>query len=153
MKRLWSDHGWLALAAVVLLVVGLSPPSGLTPVQAQSGEAWECSLDAVGASLTLCEPAQSGLRLYVTDIVMQSTTATGGLMLIRSGTGAACGTGTLSMLPSAATVPRIAYPGNTVHTTHINLETPVAGARNADLCVICTVTNTCSIQLTGFAAP
>jgi hypothetical protein len=136
---------------LAIVVVALWPH--LPKAQAQSGEAWECSLDAVGATLTLCEQAQPGLRLYITDIVMQSVTATGGLMLIRGGTGANCATGTASILPSAAAVPRLAYPANDVHTTHINLETPVAAQRNADLCVICTVTNTCSIQLTGFAAP
>ena len=144
----------LFLVACMFALLGMVFWPSAAEVKAQaSGEAWECSLDAVGASLTLCEPAQPGLRLYVTDIVAQSVTATAGLMLVRYGTGAACGTGTTSMLPSAATVPRIAYPGNAVATTHINLQTPVVAARDTDICVICAVTNTCSLQITGFAAP
>ena len=153
MRQDWPFYG-----ALLVLLSGLVVLGGLngSTAQAQSsspGEAWECSLDAVGATLTLCETAKSGYRMYLTDVVMQSATATGGLMLVRYGTGSACGTGTVSLLPSAAAVPRLAYPANTAATTHINLQTPLSTAKETDICVICTVTNTCTVQLSGYAAP
>ncbi len=153
MRHTWSRHGWLAAPAVALaLLVWFAQP----PAVAQSrspGESWECSVDDIGASLTLCEPAHDGYRLYLTDVVMQSTTTTVGQALIRYGTGSACGTGTVSLLPSAAAVPRLAYTPSTAAPTVISLRTPVSAPRNTDICIICTATQTCTAQLTGFAAP
>ena len=143
----------LAFLGIFLCLVMLQLTGPINAQSSSPGEAWECSLDAVGATLTLCETAKSGYRMYLTDVVMQSATATGGLMLVRYGTGSACGTGTVSLLPSAAAVPRLAYPANTAATTHINLQTPLSTAKETDLCVICAVTNTCTVQLSGYIAP
>lgn len=115
---------------------------------------WTCSLDNIGATLTECKAAPgAGLKLYVTDIVIQSTTATAGLFLIRYGTGTNCGTGTTSLLPSAATVPRLGYPLNTAAPAVISQTTPIAAAANNAVCIICTVTQTCTVQISGYTAP
>lgn len=117
---------------------------------------WSCGLDNIGATLTQCQPAPAaGLRLYVTDVVITSTTATAGQFLIRYGTGANCVTGTTSLLPSAATVARLPYPANTsvVGPTSISLRTPVAAPAANAVCIICVATNTCTVQMTGYTAP
>lgn len=115
---------------------------------------WSCGLDAVGATLTQCQAAPAaGLKLYITDIVAQSTTATGGQMLIRFGTGTNCATGLTSLFPSAATVARIGYPGNASAPTVIQFLTPIPAAAANAICVIGVATNTLSIQINGFTAP
>lgn len=117
---------------------------------------WACSLDNIGATLTQCIAASgAGLRYYVTDVVIASTTATAGQFLIRTGTGANCGTGTASLFPSAATVVRYPYPGNTstIGSTTIHLSTPVAAPAATAICIICVVTQTCTVQMAGFTAP
>lgn len=138
---------------VMTLAVGLlmlQVPAGA----AERGEAWTCSVDAIGATLTLCQTnVGHSNRLYLTDVVIQSTTTTVGQFLLRGGTGANCGADTVSLFPSAATVVRIAYTANTAAPTVISLKTPVSTARGSDLCILCIATQTCSAQLSGFAAP
>lgn len=145
---------WVLACFVVMIFAGGLAIMATPDAEAQlPGPAWTCSMDNIGATLTLCQPLRSGNRLYLTDIVAQSTTATAGLLLVRYGTGTNCGTDTVSLLPSGATVPRIAYPGTGSPTTNITLGTPVSAPAGNDLCVICTATNTCSLQLSGYAAP
>lgn len=117
---------------------------------------WSCGLDNIGATLTQCQPAPAaGLRLYVSDVVIASTTATAGQFLIRYGTGANCVTGTTSLLPSAATVARLPYPANTsaIGSTTIHLRTPIAAPAANAVCIICVATNTCTVQMGGYTAP
>jgi hypothetical protein len=114
-------------------------------------QAWTCSLDNIGTTLTECQAAPgTGKQLYVTDIKAQSTTATAGQFLLRYGTGANCGTGTTSLLPSAATVVRLAAPANTAPPTDIHFLTPLAVPINNAICLLGVVTNTVTIQLSGF---
>lgn len=116
---------------------------------------WSCSLDNIAASLTQCQAAPgAGLKLYVTDIAIQSTTATAGLFLLRTGTGTNCGTGTASLYPAAATVARFTYPANTAATpSTYRLSTPIAAPAASALCIICTATNTCTVSIQGYTAP
>lgn len=116
---------------------------------------WQCSLDAIAATLTQCQAAPAaGLRLYVTDISIQSTTATAGLFLLRQGTGTNCGTGTASIFPSAATVVRYGYPANTAaQASTYRFTTPVVLTAANALCVLCTATNTCTVAIQGYTAP
>ncbi len=148
---------WLEVIAV-FAVVFVVLTWGFRPAKAQPmirGEAWNCSLDNVGATLTLCKQATepgTGHR-YITDVIAQSTTATAGLFLIRAGTGTNCGTGTVSVLPAAATVPRLVYAGNALLPVVVSLTTPIQVPRDKDLCVIGTATNTISIQIQGTVGP
>jgi hypothetical protein len=115
---------------------------------------WACSLDNIAATLTQCQAVPgAGLKLYLTDITVQSTTATAGQFLVRFGTGANCGTGTTSLLPSAATVVRLAYPLNTASPTSIRFITPLSATANNAICILCVATNTCTVQMSGFTAP
>jgi hypothetical protein len=115
---------------------------------------WSCSLDAIGATLTECRPAPgAGLKLYLTDLVIGSTTATAGQFLVRYGTGTNCGTGTTSLLPAAATVARYGYPLNTSAPATLRFATPLGAAANSAICIICVATNTCTVQMSGYTAP
>lgn len=123
-------------------------------VSAAEGQPWTCGLDNIGNTLTLCKSNDEPLkRLYITDIVAQSTTTTVGQMLIRYGTGSACGTGTTSILPSAATAVRLAYPPSTAAPLHLRFVTPVIVPAAQDLCVLGIATQTLTIQINGYLAP
>lgn len=119
---------------------------------------WTCSLDDIGATLTKCvlnagPQPDSTQALYLTTVIGESTTATAGLFLLRFGSGTNCGTGTTSVLPSAATVPRLAYPANTAPPTTIFLTTPLKIPAGKDLCLIGSATNTFTGQLAGYLGP
>ena len=153
------DRVFYALCAVVALcmvILWLIPGAS---VQAQSsipGPQFTCAADDIGATLTRltrCEAPEPGLRRYVTDIVVQSTTTTSGLWILRYGTGTNCGTGTTSLLPSAATVARLAAPANTIVPTVMHFNTPLIVPNGKDLCVLGVATNTTSIEVVGYVAP
>ena len=149
----WIALGWLVGLGTLGLIVSFDPPR----LQAQNkapGEAWTCSLDNLGATLTLChDRAEVGQRLWITDIIARSTTSTAGLMLLQYGTGTNCGTNTLSLLPSSASAVRLAYPATTSPPLVIRLATPIAPPTGKDLCVLATGTNTASLQIIGYVAP
>jgi len=139
---------------VLLLLSLVFVPQVGAQTSPSRGEPWTCSLDNIGATLTLCKANQDpALKLYITDIFAQSTTATAGLMLIQYGTGANCGTGTTSLFPSSASVPRIVYPSNALFTGGIAFNGPLIVPGGKDLCVLGTVTNTVTIQMIGYMAP
>jgi hypothetical protein len=141
---------------IVLACIGFVFQSGSATIHAATspGIPWTCSVDDLGATLTLCKDGvPPGYKLYITDLVAQSTTSTGGLMLLRYGTGTNCGTGTTSVLPSAATVPRINYSSNALPPTHLTFTVPVSVPAQKDLCIIGTATNTLSAQIMGEIRP
>jgi hypothetical protein len=141
----------LTLVAAALILALFCFVSQDIPVQAQTlGPLWSCSLDNIGATLTLCSKAQGTKMLYITDIVAQSTTSTAGLMLLETGTGTDCGTGTAALYPSAAAVARLVYTANTAAPTALHFQSPIAVRAGLDLCVIGTATNTVTIQMQGF---
>lgn len=161
MRRLkesfWNGETILAVAILVGLLLSLffSTAYGQTYTRpGQLSQSWTCSLDNIAATLTECQPAApAGYRLYVTDVIAQSTTATGGQFLLRTGTGTNCATGTASLLPSSATVVRIAHPGNTVQAAHMKFVTPLAAPVASAICALGVATNTLTIILLGFTAP
>ena len=152
-----TRHGRFLLGALAVfaLAVLLSVVTLPTPVaEAQiTGENWTCSVDDVGATLTRCKVAAPGYRLFLTGVSIVSTTATAGQYLIRYGTGTNCGTGTTSLLPSAASVVRFGYVANTLGTSPLTLSPGVPAAKSTDICILCVATNTCTVQMTGYAAP
>lgn len=112
---------------------------------------WSCSLDNIGATLTECKALTASTTHFITDITIQSTTATAGQFLIRYGTGSNCGTGTTSLYPAAATVVRYGYPGNAVAPTFISFGVPLTPAAANAICVLCVGTNTCSLTMNGYS--
>lgn len=145
----------LAFAALVLLALFTrteAQPSIAGHQQGATG--WSCSLDDIGATLTRCAIApEEGSTLYITDIVGQSTTGTAGQFILRTGTGTNCGTGTASLLPSAATAARIAYPANTAEPTHLPFSTPIRVPHGKDLCLLGVATQTFTGQIWGYVGP
>jgi hypothetical protein len=117
---------------------------------------WTCSLDDIAATLTRCKDnPDPQYAMYITDIVAQSTTTTGGTFLIRYGDNgtANCGANTVSVLPSAATAARLSAPANTSPATIIQLLTPLRVPPGKDLCVLGVATNTFTGQINGYFAP
>lgn len=117
---------------------------------------WTCSLGTLAASLTQCFAAPAaGLRAYITDITVDTTTGTAGTYAVEYGTGSNCGTGTNQLFPvaptsgtlTAWTAPVLGAPEKFTFTQPL-----VPAAANA-ICVIGTATNTINIQLGGFVAP
>lgn len=144
---------WLATLLILAMFAWAPHPAAAQPPTPNRGT-WTCSLDNIAATLTECQPvAATGLRYYLTDVVAQSTTTTGGLFLLRTGTGANCGTGTASFLPAAATVIRFAQPANTAPPLVIGLRTPLPAPLGAAICVLGVATNTVTITLSGFLNP
>lgn len=146
-----------ALLVAVMLVGafgGFSPPA-FVEAQTRGGEYWTCSVDDIGNTLTQCAgvPPDGASRYYLTNVVIASTTATGGEYILRYGTGANCATGTTSFFPAAATVVRFGFPGNTAAAGTVTLMTPVSTAPGTAICILCIATNTCSATLTGYVAP
>lgn len=147
------------LGAIVALAVACALATTITrdahaqiPNSSQVSSIFSCSADDVGATLTkFCNaPANPKLALYITTIVAQSTTTTSGNFILRYGTGSNCGTGTTSLLPSAATAARIAAPASTAAPTIIPLQTPLKVPAGNDLCVLGVATNTFTGQVTGY---
>ncbi len=139
---------------LIVAIMALLVPAGASSQSHYAGFTWTCSLDNIGATLTRCiESPEPSLRRYVTDIVAQSTTATAGQFILRTGTGTNCGTSTASFLPSAATAARLASPANTAAPTRIHLETPLVVPAGHDLCLLGIAVNTTTIQINGYVAP
>lgn len=149
---------WLA---VVILAIGAGTWETAKAQGAYPGIAFTCSADNIGATLTRlkaggggeCLGPLDGNRRYVTDVVAQSTTTTVGGFILRYGTGTNCGTGTVSLFPSAATAARWASPPNTAAPTVISFRTPLIIPTGKDLCVLGLATNTTTMQVNGYVAP
>jgi hypothetical protein len=141
-----------ALAALLLLALitgSQAQPSLSGSNQGLTG--WSCSLDDIGATLTLCQrAAEEGRALYITDIVAQSTTTTVGQFILRTGTGTNCGTGTASLFPSAATAVRWAYPPSTAAPLHLAFASPIRIPHGKDLCALGIATETLTLQAWGY---
>lgn len=134
--------------------VGSVPSTG-NPIQVAPNaptKPWDCALTGLAAALTQCQAAPASGRLYITDITVDTTTATAGTYLVEYGTGANCATGTTKLYPSANgpagwTAPVLGAPQK------INFTTPLQPAALNAVCVLGTATNTINVELEGFIAP
>ena len=141
----------VGVACLCLLAVSLAADAQMYIRQGGATTDWTCSLDNIGATLTECKAAPgAGKQLFLTDVIAQSTTTTAGNFLLRTGTGTNCGTGTVSLLPAAATVIRYAAPANTVVPLTIHLITPIPAPVNTAICLLGVGTNTVTATLSGF---
>lgn len=115
---------------------------------------WSCGLNAIAASLTQCQAAPgAGLKLYLTDITVQTTTTTSGTYALQTGTGSNCGTGTAALFPVSGTGNRFNAPITTQSASNFSFTTPLVAPANSAICLIGVATNTISIQLQGYTAP
>lgn len=143
---------------ILLLLLALPAAVSMAPkAEAQTTQYpnWTCSVDAVAASLVLCQPRNpdASLSMFITGIEAQSTTSTAGQFLLQYGTGTACGTGTTSIFPSSAAVVRVPYPANTSAPTFITFPNALRVPKGNDLCVLAVATNTFSGQIVGYSSP
>ncbi len=128
-----------------------------SPVKAQPmlrGEAWSCSLDDIGSTLTLCEQAlEPGIgHKYITDVIAQSTGLASVTFSLKTGTGANCGTGTEILLLKSAVGNRLAVTANLL-PTDISLKTPIQIPRDQDLCVLGGTQTSVVVQIQGIVGP
>ena len=146
----------LFLAALALLCI-------VGPVQAQDfrplGAPFACGADNIGATLTeltgcaALSQTQSALRYYITTVLTQSTTTTGGTFSLQSGTGTNCGTGTAKIIPASVTTARMSSPASTSPAGVMNFAVPIPVTPGHALCVLGVATNTTTISVFGFIAP
>jgi len=115
---------------------------------------WKCSLSALVAALTECQavPTNAADRHILTDIIVQTTTATAGDYSIQTGTGTNCATGTAALFPSTGVNSRFKAPIAANPAAVISLRTFLAAPAGAAVCVIGTGTNTINIELIGIIA-
>lgn len=137
-----------ALALVVLLGLLVQRPSEVKAQGAPVGEPFTCSVAAVGAADVLCQPAPPpGMSLYVTDIVISSSTTTGASFFLDTSSLNSCGAATTAF-PSAGGT-GFGYPPSTSAALTITLSTPLKLGSAKALCVLCTAVNTCNAQIMG----
>jgi len=144
MKRLIA----LVLAIPFLLVAAVDAQMYIR--SGQLSQSWTCSLSGLAATLTECKALTAGNRHYISDIVVQTTTATSGTYAVQSGTGTNCGTGTTALFPASGTGDRFNAPILSQAIASINLTTPIVPTVGHAICVIGVAVNTIDIQLFGF---
>jgi len=123
------------------------------PVKAQPrlrGEAWSCSVDDVGSTLTLCEDAlEPGIgHRYITDVIAQSTGQASVTFGLWAGTGVNCEGGTVSLAPEAAVVNRLATTAILLPTV-LSLQTPLQIPRGMNFCVSGGKQTNVTVQIQG----
>jgi hypothetical protein len=115
---------------------------------------WSCAIGSLAATLTQCQAAPAaGLKLYLTDVTVQTTTTTSGTYGIQYGTGSNCATGAVALFPKSATADRWNAPITTSAAANFVFRVPLEAAAANAICIIGTATNTIRIQLHGFTAP
>lgn len=142
-----------ALAFVGIWAITPTDTAHAQALGGQKREIWTCSVDNIAATLTRCKDNPDPQRaLYITDIITQSTTTTGGQFGLRygdSGT-ANCGANTANVLPSGVATARFSSPANTSPAGVIQLLTPLRVPAGKDLCLLGVATNTTTAQINGY---
>ena len=140
------------LLALLLLLALAAPASGQLYIRAgQLSESWSCSLAALDDTLTQCKALVAGVRHYITDISVQTTTTTAGTYAIRTGTGTNCAGSTTNLFPSVTAT--FAAPISTQPMANLLFLTPLSPTAGHAICVIGTATNTINIHINGFDGP
>jgi hypothetical protein len=113
---------------------------------------WSCALNSLAATLTECQAIPStGLRHYVTDISVGTTTTTAGDYAIRTGTGANCGTATAQLYPkSGSGADRFKAPIASNGMNLLSFTLPLEATAGHAICVIGKATDTINIQIHGY---
>lgn len=140
----------LALAALLALAASSAGAQSLTSAPRST---FTCGLNALAATLTQCQAAPAAGRIYITDIVVQTTTTTSGTYAIQTGTGTNCATGTAALFPVSGTANRWNAPVTTSAASNFSFLTPLQAPTAAAVCVIGVATNTISVQISGWIGP
>lgn len=156
---------WAVTLMAVMVGIRTAPVMA-QPTTQMGGRYWTAGVDGVGATLTKLTLAPNSAspdpyteRIYITDLVAQSTTGTGGQFILRYGKAteldgtANCGTDTVSLLPSAATAVRLNYPLFSGISNQMTFRTPLVVPVGKDLCVLGVATQLIVLQLIGEVRP
>lgn len=144
MKRL------LLIVALALVLEGHGHAQGKYP-----GVSWTCGLDNLADGLTVCiEPAEPGMRRYVTDVIAQSTSTTPSLMVLKHSP-AADGVGATPLLFASSQLFLVGVPSNAEAPLDIGMGSPLVVPSGAYLSVENSDTSgaTITVQLVGYTAP
>jgi len=147
-----------------LILLGLVLLQTVGQAQTPGVGAWACSADNVSdAANILCIAASPGGQTrYITDVVSQSTTTTGGFFNIVSGASAPADPCSLSAGAGQTLYPnlgignaeRFIAPPNNIRAAHFRPITPIRVPKGTDICVIGDANgNPVTVQLSGYAAP
>lgn len=136
----------------VLLALALVVPAQGQQIidKVHSDSYFGCSQFALVATLTECAPAPTNVseRYYITDIIVQTTTATSGTYNIQSGTGVNCATATTAVFPDANVANKWNAPvAGSIDRIHLN--TPIRVTRGHAICVLGVAANTINIYIRG----
>ncbi len=148
----------LLVISIILIYVkpiyGQVQTSNPVTVTLVNGTRFNAGFNSIAATLTQIQAAPAaGLSLYITDINIQTTTATSGTYAFQAGTGANCVTGTTAIFPVSGTANRFNAPINSNAMANFKFETPIKLTAANALCVIGVATNTVSGQVMGYTAP
>lgn len=142
----------LFLSALLLLLLSLPAHGQIYIRGGQLSQDFTCALAGIAATLTQCQavPAVATTSYYITDIKVQSTTATSGLFNIESGTGTNCASSTTAVFPSSSVSDKFNQAPNTAAMTNLSFVTPIKVLAGHAICLLGVATNTTSIQISGF---
>ena len=153
------NSGLIATVFVVTLFIGAGVLTWLeSPIRAQfypvsaPDTTFSCSLVGIAATLTQCQaiPAVATQRYFITDISVQSTTATANGYNIESGTGANCVAATTAVFPKSGVADKFKGPGTGSPMAQLSFTTPLPVAAGHEICVLGVATDTTSIHISGY---
>ena len=144
--------------ALVVLAAALSLSGD---VRAQTrGEVWSCGVDEIFDVRTLCRLApEPGMRLYVTDVIAQSTTATGDLFSlwyaksVATGGTANCGSSDEAQILPPSVSPWFAASNNATAPAHLRFNPALIVPTGKDFCLQGGTNESITIQVLGYVAP
>src|SRR5262245_30003721 len=145
---------WLLALLLALLLEGASAQSR---VILDHPARFAANVGDIGATLTEIQAAPpSNQYIYVTTIILESSTAPAGSFALRAGQGANCATNPVGLFPqpgvSSPTLTYL-YPANTSPPLVITLAPPVRAPAGYAMCLVGTATNLARGQVHGFIAP
>jgi len=143
--------------AFLLLLVLLSSLPAHAQYYERPGQlslSFNCAITGIAATLTEitgCSVANIGTKsYYITDIVVQSTTATANQFSVQSGTGTNCATNTQPVFPSDSVSSKFRGTPTSAATGTMSFTTPIKVTAGQAICVLGVATDTTSIYLSGF---
>ena len=151
---------WVLIAALLLTLLVFTA----WPAHAQTSSRviidhpnrYQANVADIGATMTQIVAATSGQRVYVTSLVLVSSTATAGSFALRAGTGSDCATGTTGVLPQPGVrspTLTLVYPGNASTPLNLQFSPPLVTPQGYALCLVGVATNLARGAVLGFTAP
>ena len=142
--------------SLLLLVLAVTQAGAQSRVIIDHPQRFAANVGDIGATLTEIVAATTGQYIYVTTIILSSSTSTAGTFALRAGQGSNCATNPVGLFPqpgvSSPTLTYV-YPANTAVPLVITLQPPVRAPAGYALCLVGVATNLARGQVHGFIAP